>query len=253
MEIEIAKAKQISDQKIMEEMKQRKLQWQAQKDQDFVRGKRRFLTNKERDLVIKTLGGESQKHISFDDIRKAVAENVEFREMFEELVNSEYEGSKVGRKKAEEAIRSSYRTFYRNFLDDHGGFFDEEKMANDDSQYLKGEGHTGNGPKALFDSLASDLIDEEDDELSRLSPIQEEEPDLDKDKEERLEEENLNDTPESEVNNTASVTQKTTNDNDPGICSEKEPDGIRKIESDDRKDTRDKTSTIEYANQVVYV
>ena len=131
LEKEIAKAKQMSDMKMMEEMNQRKLKWQAQKDQDFIRGKRRFLTNKERDLVFKTFEfDETKKHITFDDIRKAVAENEEFREMFEELVNSEYEGSKVGRRKAEEAIRSSYRTHYRNFLDDHGGFFDEE-IAND--------------------------------------------------------------------------------------------------------------------------
>ena len=138
LEDEIAKAKQISDMRIMEEMKQRKLHWQAQKDEDFTRGKRKFLTNKERDLVIKTLGDESKKHITFDAIRKAVAENEEFREMFEELVNSEYEGCMVGRKKAEEAIRSSYRTYYRNFLDDHGGYFDEEIMAND-SQYNNSE------------------------------------------------------------------------------------------------------------------
>ena len=91
LEKEIAKAKQMSDMKMMEEMSQRKMKWQAQKDQDFIRGKRRFLTNKERDLVLKTfVFDETKKHITFDDIRKAVAENEEFREMFEELVNSEY-------------------------------------------------------------------------------------------------------------------------------------------------------------------
>ena len=94
LEKEIASAKKISDQRIIEEMKKRRAAWQTQKDEDFVRGRRRFLTNKERDLVHKTFSKHA-KYITFDDIRQAVAIDEEFREMFEELVNCEYQGSKV--------------------------------------------------------------------------------------------------------------------------------------------------------------
>ena len=66
----------------------------AQDDKGFVRGKQRFLTNKERHLITRTFSNKG-KCITRHDVREAVFHNEEFREMFEELIESDYQGSKV--------------------------------------------------------------------------------------------------------------------------------------------------------------
>ena len=94
LEEEVAAAKQTSNQRIMEEKARQRVEWQAHKDREFVRRKRKFLSHKERELVIQTFS-KNGTTITSDDIQEAVLHNEEFREMFGNIINSEYQGCKV--------------------------------------------------------------------------------------------------------------------------------------------------------------
>ena len=91
---EVAIAKQINNQEIMDRKKRWKAEMRTRKDDEFVRGKHFLLSNKERDLVMRTITN-SGKYLTLHEIREAVFYNEEFREMFEELVECERLGCKV--------------------------------------------------------------------------------------------------------------------------------------------------------------
>ena len=76
----------------------------------FIRGARKFLSNNERDLVWSVFSKMGKKTITSEDIKKQVLSNNDFKIMFNALVKGLFEGNLVGRQKAEQAIKSSYRS-----------------------------------------------------------------------------------------------------------------------------------------------
>ena len=91
---EVAIAKQINNQKMTERRQRHLAERQARREEEFVRRNGRLLSKKEQDLVMRTFHN-CGKGITFQQIREAVFYNEEFREMFEELIESERLGEKV--------------------------------------------------------------------------------------------------------------------------------------------------------------
>ena len=80
----------------------------------FERGARKFLSDHEKLKVKDTFQRDGRKTITIMDIRNEVAKNEAFKNMFDSIVNSNYNGSTVGRQKAEQAIKNSFRSQFRN-------------------------------------------------------------------------------------------------------------------------------------------
>ena len=84
-------------------------------DISFERGPRKFLSDYEKWMVKRTFEKEGRKTITVMDIRNEVANNEAFKTMFNSIVNSSYNGSIVGRHKAEQGIKNSFRYQFRAF------------------------------------------------------------------------------------------------------------------------------------------
>mgnify|MGYP003308220517 CR=1 FL=1 len=80
----------------------------------FIRGPRTFLSKKERHIIKTTFEESGKITITRQEIRDAIENNKEFSDMFSNLLDSDYEGEKVRREKAELAIQASFRSQYRN-------------------------------------------------------------------------------------------------------------------------------------------
>ena len=84
------------------------IQWKPEKY--FIRGPRKFLSDSERQLVWDTFKDIGKNTLTSEDIRLQIVKKEEFYQMFEALILGRYNGNIIGKQKAEQVVKSSFRS-----------------------------------------------------------------------------------------------------------------------------------------------